>query len=373
MACGERLPEARRSQLWVVLGIVVLLVGVAAIRVPATLATDPLVPVEELVAALEAGDAERMVELLEFNPAEWEWFDGVGEMVDGGLLSSETLAEGWELPEIALGEAHEISSWHPEPERERNAPRPYAVQLRFGDRAVAGSGEGAGKGEDDGWVGAARTTREDTGWIREWELLPDSYIAVFGRLVLPQEPSGLLTIGGTVLEPETAGIFTGRTNRATAVVGTYEVSYEHPLFDPAFETVTVRSDQNTQLTLPVGNIRSDVEKAVVEQIHDHIETCAEESVELRPVWCVLHHDPGHFIPLRGDVEWMVESMPEVSLAPADSVYEEGRPSITVTTETPGRASVTYALLEEEARTVTVDVEVGGSVSLGEEGDPEWRP
>lgn len=361
--CGGQLPEPRRSRLadrrvrWAMLLALALVAGIAAVRVPMSLASDPRDPVEELVAALEAGEVEEVLELVEFDAREASDFGRVWTKVPYVLFNSEALSEGWEPPELTLGESNEMSRELGEEWWEADGRRLATTRVDYGHD----------------WERRVLSYRTDSGWIREWALDTDSaQLAIFGELALPHDPIGPLTVAGVPFE-EPAEVSLSPSEPADALIGTYTATHEHPLFEPVAETVVVRPNTSTELTYPVGPIRDEVAEAATEQVHDHIEACAEEATELRPVGCVLNHDPGHFLPLRGDAEWEIESMPEVALEPTDTVHESGMPTITVTTESPGSASVTYAVLDEDERTVSVDVEVGGNVEMNDEEEPEWHP
>lgn len=342
------------------MGSVVALLGVVALlRVPAALATDPRDPVEELVAVLEAGDMEEVLELGGFEEYHQQDFLNVLPAEPEGLFSPETIAEGWELPSIEIGTTGEVGSLPGSGLREELEGRPPGARrtvLHFGDI----------------WTADMLTVRQETGWIRDWELVTGYPISrLTGEVVLPHDPLGPVTIGGMTFEPTDHQRSVGR-NYADALVGVYQVTYEHPMFEPATETVAVRSDEETRLTLPVGDVRKEVAEAATEQIQGHVRTCVEESTELRPAGCIIGHDPGHYFPLRGEASWELQSMPELEFTPMEPDEHFGHPRIVVSTVSPGEASVTYSFVQEPERTESVEVEVGGFVELGVDGAPVWK-
>jgi hypothetical protein len=363
--CGARLPDgrrawwARRSTWWTLFVACVVLAAVALVRVPASLATDPREPVEELAAALEGRDTERLLAMMDFDASEAESFSWLRAPESSGLLGPDALSEGYEPPVVRLGETKETYDPETGDIGQTRGPQPQSTLMTF----------------DEDWTVPVWTSRADTGWVRNWELRSTTArSAVLGRISLPiRQPIGPLVIAGVRFEPIDYSRSLRPKNQADVLVGTYTVTYEHPLFDPVPETAVVRSDTTTELTFPVGPVRAGVKEEIDTQIRAHLESCAEEATVLRPVGCALHHDPGHYFPLRGDARWEVESMPEVALEATDTVHETHRPTITVTTTSPGKALVTYAVMDGEERTVTVDIVVGGNVELDDSGQPDWRP
>jgi hypothetical protein len=348
----------------------VVLAGVALVRVPASLSTDPREPVAELVEALEARDTERVLELVDMEPEDEETgvFGGVlrGQSSDGstapGLLTPGALDGGYQPPRADLGESWEVGEVPGAPEWERQPPTAHRTPVSF----AVGDAE---------WSVSLRTIRENGGWVRDWTLDDEAgRTTVLGGISLPYDPVGPLTVAGMAFEPvEPDALAFGTGRRVDALVGEYTVRYEHPLFESRAEAVVVRSGADTELMLPVGAVRADVAEEVDAQIRSHVEDCAEEMTGLRSVGCVLGHDPGHYLPLRGDAVWRIERLPEVRLDVTEDEDGSGHPGVVVATEAPGEASVTYAILQEEERTVTVDIEVGGDVLLDDAGAPVWWP
>ena len=367
--CGAGLPLARRPW-WrrrrplIALGtVMVLLTAMAVWRIPAGVATDPRGPVEDLADALRRGDMETILEMVEIDAHRAEEFSGLAPERPPGLLSAETIEEGWELPGIVLGEPYKVG---PDPTEKdalshavdgRRPPGVRATTMKFGDL----------------WSVAVRTSQRDSGWIRDWELdSPATTPHLLGSISLPHPALGPLTIGGTTFEPRDDRMAL-TYNSADALIGVYQVTYEHPMFEPATETVAVRPGGETTLSLEVRELKEEVTDEATEQIRRHIETCVEESTVLRPVGCVIGHDPGHYFPLRGDAVWELERMPELEFEPTASDDDNGRPRAVVTTTVPGEASVTYAYSQEPERTDTVEIVVGGYVESVEDGAPTWRP
>lgn len=362
--CGARLPEGRRwwwagrHARWAAAAVCAVLVVVALARVPASLTADPSAPVQELVTALEEHDTERLFDMAGFDVGDAKSFSGLRPPESSGLLGSDVLAEGYDPPDIRLGESHGTHDPATGDVGRTRGPQPRATPVTF----------------DGDWTVRVWTDRSDTGWIRDWELREETVLpAVLGEITLPYTPVGPLVVADVRFEPTGSDRVPGSRNRADALVGTYTATYEHPLFEPVSETFVVRSGATTELALPVGGVRTSVADAVDEQIRAHVETCAAEATELRPPGCVLHHDPGHYFPLRDEARWEVESMPEVVLEAVDTAHGPDQPTATVTTVHPGTASVTYAILDEEERTVSVDIVVGGNVELDDSGRPVWRP
>lgn len=362
--CGARLPERRRGwragrrARWAAAAVCAVLLVAALVRVPASLTADPSAPVEELVTALEEHDTERLFAMVGIDVGDADSFAGLRSARAHGLLGPDALTEGYEPPGVRLGESRGTPDPATGDAGRTRGPQPYSTPVTF---------------EDD-WTVRVLTDRSDTGWIRDWELREETALpAVLGGITLPYTPAGPLVIAGVRFEPTGSDRVPRPRNRADALVGTYTATYEHPLFELVEETFVVRSGATTELALPVGGVRTGVADAVDEQIRTHVQTCAEEATELRPSGCALHHDPGHYFPLRGEARWEVESMPEVDLEAGATTQGSHRPTAAVTTVRPGRASVTYAILDEEERTVSVDIVVGGNVELDDSGRPVWRP
>jgi hypothetical protein len=151
-----------------------------------------------------------------------------------------------------------------------------------------------------------------------------------------------------------------------------------PLLEPAEVTVTVTGDPPPPVTFPAV-VKAAVVDEVNRQVRDRIDDCAAQrsftpDTDPSPISahsCPLRHSSAYTI--TDKPRWTVEQYPHIRLDPA----ADG--TITVTTTTPGRATVHYRWTFDIAEPrdwhaidATEDILITGQVTAAR-GTPEWTP
>ncbi|MBE3002124.1 hypothetical protein IDM40_25985 [Nocardiopsis sp. HNM0947] len=362
-SCGDLLPPVRQRwwkrprNLAIAAGVVAVLAVASLLR--AVMAPSPEEPVEELVAAMQDRDLERVLALIEHDVHEdRKAFWGMDPRSAQGLFAEGALDEGYDLPDLSVGDAAEARSGIVRAEADVPPPE---------DRWVPVSAEGS-------WSGGAFTRRETDGWVREWGLRPGEGEALaLGQFRLPHTPEGPITIAGMDYEVSDNPVM--RTfapfSRETAPVGVYTVTYDHPHFETGTETLEVAPGETVILGLEVGDVREEMVDEGHQKVEEYLDEC-EEDEDLRPIGCPFGHDPGHFFPPQGGADWEILTRPEIGITTGDVEPGSHVPSIAVETTEPGTAEVTFNLRDQPEQTHSVDFEVGGTIGTNDAGETVFR-
>jgi len=137
---------------------------------------------------------------------------------------------------------------------------------------------------------------------------------------------------------------------------------------PSAAPVTIAELAAEDLTVREGLVDE-----VADQTEAHLDECAQAET-LTPPECPLRLES---TPTRStdEVSWEISEMPEIDLAASDEEVLHGAP-LEVQTTTPGTAEAewTYAYTDDEApQNETVEITVGGTVTVDEGGAPVWSP
>lgn len=337
---------------WIIAAVLtVLVLLLAGTRTVQVLVVPPEDPVEKLTAALRAKDGPEALKLIG-GPRLLSKFSKDDNA--HGLFAEKALANGYTPPRMSVGE--------PSP--------PNDLFLEESQRPRADMAEVPVHYDLDGRSSTVRVLvgRGESGWVREWEIVGVGVDALRGQIRVPDVYDGTLHIAGAAFRPNSLEDILGE---ADAPIGTYTVWLEHPLFEPTRERITVRPHNPTLIKIEPSIVRPKITEQVIEQIHDHIDECIEEATELRPQNCPLHYDPGHYFPLQGDAEWTLTENPKVKLRRSRSLDWTDTP-VVVETTTPGTATVEYAYKDGEEHKKTVEIDIGGTVTVLD-GDVVWKP
>src|SRR5699024_427206 len=222
--------------------------------------------------------------------------------------------------------------------------------------------------------------REDTGWLRDWEITSPG--TLLGGLVVTSDHLDEVRVAAAEIDTVPTGSETHTSAAVPALPGTYELATtdEETLFagaDPLGE-VTVLGPSATPATIAELaaedlTVREGPVAEVADQIEAHLDECAQAET-LTPTECPLRLEN---TPTRStdEVSWEISEMPEIDLAASDEEVLHGAP-LEVETTTPGTAEAewTYAYTDdEETQDETVEVTVGGTVTVDEGGAPVWSP
>nr|BFE56439.1 hypothetical protein GCM10020063_009650 [Dactylosporangium thailandense] len=151
-----------------------------------------------------------------------------------------------------------------------------------------------------------------------------------------------------------------------------------PVLEAGQASITVTSGPPPTITIP--NVLKPAAVDTAQQIiHDRIDACAA-----KPAFAPTVGAPGHTwnscpityperYTITNDPTWTINTYPQLHLEPAD----DG--TITVTTTTPGQATIRYRWTDHLAEprtwtdaTDTIDVTVTGRITAAS-GTPEWQP
>lgn len=340
-----RRPVWRRPRLLAALAAAVVVAVLAATcqRTAQQEDTDPAAPVADLLELITQKRGGALAAALD---------------VSSPLISDQALARGYEPPTRLRTAGVSYSGADAETRRPDRDTATVAVTYRLGGREHRTS---------------VRVQREATGWVRDWE------IADASRL------TGELTLTSTHLEQaRAAGVQVPTAPPESrllgaehaALPGTYTVTTgQHALFAAAqVGTAAVTDRRATTYAIAAADlqVRSGLAVDVSDQIAERLEECAEETV-LAPPGCPLRLERDSYRTVE-DVSWRVTAQPQIRLVPAEDPALTGAP-LAVETTTPGAAEVTYRPVYggDGTETETVDITIGGSVSLTEDGHAVWEP
>jgi hypothetical protein len=179
---------------------------------------------------------------------------------------------------------------------------------------------------------------------------------------------------GGVGVPVRAATGTGR-RLPEALIGTYAVRPpdDDPFFtaQPATAAVTggLGRDETVVVQLETS-IRPEVAAAVTAQVKGRLDECAavaDFAPRIDRVRCPFAYEKVIFKP--GNPTWHVDAYPQFELRRSDRTTVDGGP-IVVRTTVPGKATLTYTA-DGAPQTVSVDVEVGGAVTVDGAGKIAW--
>ncbi|WP_017616282.1 hypothetical protein [Nocardiopsis salina] len=342
-------PRWRRRLLVAGAVLAVLALTAAGLRAFQAATTDPTDPVEELLDDLADGHVEAVLEHAD---------------IDSPLVLDRVLVEGYTPPHDLR--TTKVTYGHADADTQRPNRGTASVDVEY---------------ELDGATHTAyvQVARQDTGWVRDWEVT--DLDTLIGELVVTSDHLDEVRVASaeidTALPPSQS-----RTNPAVpALPGTYtlattddeelfadEVLDEVAVFGPRASPVTI-----VQLSAADLTVREGLVDEVAEQVEDHLDECARAET-LAPPGCPLGLES---TPTRstGDVSWELLGMPEIDLVASDQPTLNGAPLEVVTTAA-GSAEVewTYAHTDDEdPDTETVEVTVGGTVTVDDDGEPAWTP
>jgi hypothetical protein len=360
-ACGAALPteppaierpsaprgrRRLRTLLTVAAALAVLALISGGIRTLQANTTDPVDPVEDLLALISASEGDRIADLLD---------------VDSPLVTDQALAQGYTPPEQMRTTDVTYGQADTDTHRPTKNTAAVGVSYRLGEETHTAQ---------------VRVQREPTGWVRSWELA-DRGDQIMGALALTSAHLEDALVADTAVRTAPPG---STPTTVTALPGTYSLSVgeDDPLFEPSdLAALTVRgsgSSRQTEVTIPGTDliVRPELLGEVEDQVEDHLQECAQATT-LTSAGCPLRVEQTIFRTTT-DVEWTLDTPPVLTITAAEDVSLHGAP-LTVQTLTPGSATAewTYAYTDDDPETATIDVNVAGSVLLDPQGDVVWQP
>lgn len=343
-------PRWRRRLLVAGAVVAALALTAAGLRTVQAATTSPTDPVDDLLGALADGHGEAVLEHAE---------------VDSLLVLDWALAEGYTPPEDLR--ATEVTYGGDDADTQRPDRGSATVHVEY---------------ELEGATHTAhvRVTREDTGWIRDWQIADLG--TLLGELTVTSAHVDEVRVAGAEVDTASPDQEAHAATGVPALPGTYTLATtdEEELFagDEALGEVTVLGPSATpattaDITAEDLTVREGLADEVAEQVEARLDECAQAET-LTPPGCPLGLESA---PTRStdDVSWQILEMPEVDLVASDEEALHGAP-LEVETTTPGSAEAewTYAYTDDgEPEDETVDVTVGGTVTIDEDGEPAWTP
>ncbi|WP_460860145.1 hypothetical protein [Nocardiopsis coralliicola] len=345
----------------VIAGAVVALLAVSTvatqgIRSISEARHSPEAPVQELIAAWEAGDYGAVVLLLGEDAEPRPSISGE-DLESGYAPPADLRITGWEQPNAGGSslDADEADTVLVEVEYTVEGEE-YTVQLA--------------------------TEREPTGVVRPWRLHENAADALLGRVRLAPEDDCEVSVAAA--PPQDFGPFSmPRLREPMALLpGVYRVSARHaePLFvdDPQVSEAAVTTDHTAQDPLelapePDYEILPEVAEKTGEQIDAHIDDCAAMEEGSRPGCPFSVHPNSETYREVESITWELVEQPEFTLERASEQAMHGSP-ISVHGTEPGLAEATVTFADEargpRVQTEEVEFDIGGHVR-SEEGEIVW--
>lgn len=348
--------EPRKRSPWrrrlLVAGTVVaaLTLTVGGLRTFQSVTTDPTDPVQELLDDLADGHGEALLDHAE---------------IDSLLVLDWALEQGYTPPQNLR--TTEVTYGDDDTDTQRPDRGSATVHVEY---------------DLDGTTHTAhvRVTREDTGWVRDWEIT--SLGTLLGALVVTSDHLDEVRVAGAEIDTASPEAETHTTTAVPALPGTYELATtdEETLFageEPLGEVTVLGPSASpttvAELTAQDLTVREGLADEVAEQVEAHLDECAQAET-LAPPGCALGVES---TPTRStdEVSWEILQMPGIDLVASDEEALHGDP-LEVETATPGTAEAEWSYSypdDEEPQKETVEITVAGTVAVDEDGEPSWTP